>query len=758
MNPLQTLPWQARRPLLSLAILLGALAHPVHLNLHAAGFEKLVLTTNYYSDGITAGDLNRDGTPDIVAGPYWYEGPAFTQKHEFYPAKVFPTEPSPTDSMFSYIHDFNADGWNDILVLGRVHLHSAYWYENPHGKPGHWKKHFVFHRVQGESPPFLDVDGDGHPELVAMWENRWGLIQPNRKDPAAEWRFKPITAEGKFHHFYHGTGIGDINGDRRVDLILNEAWWEQPENPDALWAPHPFIFSHDKGGAQMFAYDVDGDSDNDVITALNAHGWGLSWFEQKRERGEITFTEHKFMGDRSEEEKFGVSFSQPHALDLADLDGDGLKDLVVGKRRWAHGPKGDVEPMADPVLYWFRLIRENGGARFEPRLVDRNSGVGVQLTVSDVTGDRQSDILTVSKLGAFAFINNLGKSRSSIFPGKNWEEASPESQGVDSARLEKVINDFAERIGKDGARELVIIRHGRMIWKGGDIDKVHGVWSFTKSFTSTVLALLIEDGKCTLESRATQFLPALMPHYGGVTLRHFTTMTSGYRAVGDEPHGSYLHGPSSTPFDPSPEPLFKPPGSQYAYWDSAMNQFGNVLTRIAQEPMEQLFKRRIADPIGMDPAKWTWGNFGPRDGLPVNGGSGNAGKHVQISAREAARFGLLFLNKGNWNGRQLLDPSWIHSAASVQVPADMPWAHPESEIDGRGVYGFNWWANGTKPNGQRKLPGAPPGAFWASGHNNNKCFVIPEWNMVIVRLGLDGKAHDEVWSGLLQGVGEAIRE
>src|SRR5436190_20011085 len=150
-------------------------------------FRKQVLTEKYYCDGITAGDINRDGKLDIVAGPFWYEGPAFTKAHEFYPAVEFPKPPSPTDSMFSFVHDFNGDGWPDILVLGRVHLHSAFWYDNP-GKEGmFWKKHFVFERIKGESPPFGDIDGDGRPELIAHWENRWGLIQPNPNSPVEPW-------------------------------------------------------------------------------------------------------------------------------------------------------------------------------------------------------------------------------------------------------------------------------------------------------------------------------------------------------------------------------------------------------------------------------------------------------------------------------------------------------------------------------------------------------------------------------------------
>src|SRR5436189_6247669 len=99
------------------------------------------------------------------------------------------------------------------------------------------------------------------------------------------------------------------------------------------------------------------------------------------------------MGDKPEQNRYGVCFSQLHALELTDIDGDGLKDIVVGKRFWAHGNHGDPEPTAPAVIYWFQLTRKDKVVDFVPHLIDDNSGVGTQVVVGDINGDSLPDVV-----------------------------------------------------------------------------------------------------------------------------------------------------------------------------------------------------------------------------------------------------------------------------------------------------------------------------------------------------------------------------
>lgn len=156
----------------------------------------------------------------------------------------------------------------------------------------------------------------------------------------------------------------------------------------------------------MYVYDVNADGRNDVIASINAHGFGLSWYENiAAPDGGITFKEHPITS-RTEDEKIGgVQFGQPHAIDLVDFDGDGLPDILTGKRWWAHGPTGDVQPNAAPVLYAFLLRRDGRNVRWEPHLIDDTTGVGTQVVAVDVNRDGRPDIVVGNKRGTVVLLS-----------------------------------------------------------------------------------------------------------------------------------------------------------------------------------------------------------------------------------------------------------------------------------------------------------------------------------------------------------------
>ena len=362
-----------------------------------------------------------------------------------------------------------------------------------------------------------------------------------------------------------------------------------------------------------------------------------------------------------------------------------------------------------------------------------------------------------SLAGAADRLENAGPENGQVvFPGTDWAKADPESQRVDPAQLKAAVEYLDRSLGEyGGAGTLFIVRHGYVIWAGPDSDRQYQIYSATKSFTSAVLGLLIDDGKVTLSTLAEDLAPDLAGQYPAVTLRHFATMTSGYDSVG----GSYefdsqRRGDSWNPGPPAP-PIF-PPGTKFRYWDDAMMQFGTVLTKAAGRPLDQLFKVRIADPIGMTRWQWTENDSATGRVLSWTGG-------IRTSSQELARFGHLFLNRGNWNGRQLVSAAWIAQATTVQVPTTIPNDDlPRSR--GSGVYGYNWWVNGVKPDGQRLWPAAPPETYFANGLHNNVCIVVPQWNMVIARTNggrKDGAANtpanvDEIWSGFFSRLAVSV--
>jgi len=393
-------------------------------------FKKIKLSDQFWDEGANFGDFNHDGQMDIVSGPFWYEAPDFKQRHEYRPATAtfqhhkadggietitgfegaLGTNNAYSDDFLTFVYDFNGDGWPDILVIDYPGK-AAHWFENPKGASGPWPSHLLLNSVVNESPTFLDINGDGKPELVCNHDGYFGYAAADWSEPSKPWKFHPITPKGKWGKFTHGLGVGDVNGDGRMDLLERDGWWEQPPSltNDPVWTFHPFPFAPG-GAAQMFAYDVNGDGLNDVITCLNPHGYGLVWWEQMRNGTNSTFKQHVIAAQNEAGSRFGVHFSQPHSMALVDVDGDGLLDIVTGKRFWAHGRNGpDPESHDFPaVLYWFQLVRHaNGQADFVPHLIDDDSGVGTEVVAGKIVNQKYPDIVVGNKKGTFLFTHEV---------------------------------------------------------------------------------------------------------------------------------------------------------------------------------------------------------------------------------------------------------------------------------------------------------------------------------------------------------------
>ncbi len=359
-------------------------------------WKKQVITTDFLTEGISAGDLDGDGITDLVAGAFWFKGPDFKERKQFKPGGPQPVKTYQEDSFLSWVEDFNGDGKNDILMASHPGKNLTL-FLNP-GKGGDWPVHVVMTQAATECPVWTDLDRDGKKEIVCMQGGKFGYAKPDWSDVTKPWPFTAISDKRTETPYVHGLGAGDLNGDAKADIVAKDGWFEQPAKAGDAWAWHAEVFGKD-GGAQMLVFDVDGDGDNDLVTSTNAHGYGLAWFEAAVAGGVVKFTRHEILPeDPNKQGDGGIQFSQLHALDAADFDGDGRLDFVTGKRYYAHNG-GDPDAEGPPLTVVFYNRKEGGGIRWEAEVVDKEAGVGCQVLAADVNKDKKVDIVVGNKKG-----------------------------------------------------------------------------------------------------------------------------------------------------------------------------------------------------------------------------------------------------------------------------------------------------------------------------------------------------------------------
>jgi hypothetical protein len=396
------------------------------------------------SETAAAVDVNRDGLLDIVSGENWYEAPRWT-KHRF---RELGFSNNYVDAFSDLAIDVDGDGYPDIATVTWF-AKKISWYRNPGkrlrpdrgAKPpsererksgpasaendDKWVETVINTGFNVEFAVLGDIDNDGKALEIVAQEN--GTGQAWYRVVGGKWQRHVVSDRT----YGHGIGVGDVNGDKRNDILTPRGWLEAPADPKSSnWTYHPAwesanvpITPRDPAASPanpaappriaelgfIHVLDVNGDGLNDVITAAG-HDFGVFWFEQSA-NGEWR------------RRAIDNAWSQGHASTLVDLNGDGRLDFVTGKRFMAHNGSdpGEREPLG---VYWYEFRSTpapaaSAGASAKPapavewirHVIDYSSrvGGGMQIPVVDVDNDGDLDLVCAGKSGLF-FLENLTKS------------------------------------------------------------------------------------------------------------------------------------------------------------------------------------------------------------------------------------------------------------------------------------------------------------------------------------------------------------
>ena len=333
-------------------------------------------------------DVDKDGDLDIVHGGAWYEAPNW-QAHFVTEVEVINGRPD------GYSHleiDVNQDGWQDIVHVN-FRSKSIYWLQHPGAELSEWTKHIVDVPGPMETGRLHDVDGDGQMDLVpSAWEfAAWYEIIADQAGEKPKWLRHEITPEGAGH----GSGFGDVNGDGRGDYVGTKGWAEAPEDPrKGTWTWHA-EFELGRTSMPIIVADVDEDGDSDLIYAIG-HDYGVYWEEQSIVDGKREWTKHLI----------DSTWSQGHSPLWVDLDNNGRKEFVAGKRYWAHEGK---DPGAEDPLVIYRYEFDPVEKAFQRYTIQANgpAGTGLDPKAVDLDGDGDIDLVLPGRSGLYWYENLL---------------------------------------------------------------------------------------------------------------------------------------------------------------------------------------------------------------------------------------------------------------------------------------------------------------------------------------------------------------
>jgi len=322
------------------------------------------------------------------------------------------------------------------------------------------------------------------------------------------------------------------------------------------------------------------------------------------------------------------------------------------------------------------------------------------------------------------------------------EPATPESQGLSSQAVLDWLDACEatfDTVKEGSLHGFVLMRHGKVVaegsWKPFDtLNETHMLYSHSKSFTSSAIGFLVDDGKLDLDDRVVDLFPEFVPtnacaNLRAIRVRDLLTMNTGSTTAHDfkgaaDWRGQFMAKTFSTP-----------PGQAFRYDSDATYMLAAIVERRTGRRMEDFLKERMFDKIGIEKA---WTTHSPQD--IACGGWG-----FNMTTRELARFGQLYLQRGRWNGELLLSPEWVALATSRETWCSGIKINREtigSGSDWQQGYGFQFWR-------------CRHGAYRADGASGQLTVMMPEQDAVIsVHAGLSNmqKELDLIWTHLLSAM------
>lgn len=343
--------------------------------------------------------------------------------------------------------------------------------------------------------------------------------------------------------------------------------------------------------------------------------------------------------------------------------------------------------------------------------------------------------VAVAALAAAGFASALdGAGRSGAADG--WQTATPASVGLDGARLKQL----AARAKRAGSSCFLVVRDGKIAGEwyfgGAGRETPRNVFSVTKSFASTLVGIAQDDGDLRIGSSASRWIPEWRGTSAeAVTIRNLLSNDSGREWSTVTDYVGLIAAPDKTRYAIGLKQTSRP-GRVWAYNNAAIQTLEQVLERATGDDVASFARQRLFRPLGMT-----------RTTLATDR-SGNVQlfQGLESTCRDLARFGVLMLQDGRWNGKRIVSSSWVRQAT----------ARPSTELNA--AYGYLWWLNrkgvvgsplaatsieaATSPATKRGrlVPGAPADMYWALGLGNQIVQVDPGSRTVVVRLGAGSSA------------------